>query len=572
MKNLLLKNSMKIFILIITIFRIILSNLISAWYPSSQLYDDNLLITYASLSSHFTNPNHLSLVKTMSYPIFLRLVHLTGLSYTIVLSIVWILSAILVVKMLSYITKNKFFLIFVYLFVLFTPSAFESWIGTRLYRNSIIAPFVLILFTIMLIIVFKLLVNDEVTAKKIIGINISLGFVFSFSYYIKEDGIWLLFCLILEVLVSIGIIIYKCKNKSFVLILTLCLPLLIFILNTNIYKSINYHYFGVYETNTRTEGELGKFVNNVYKIYSDNRTAFVWAPYDAIEKAFSASETLSKYPKLLEEILNTPWFGDIKQNPIRGDFLTWVLRNALIDTGLWQSEKQVSDLFHQVNIELKNAFANGILKKDNKIQILSSAGGRSLIEILHLKNTIIQEYKNCIFLDGYGPGGQFDENEDYGSSETATIFTNMNHLNFIGPANNHKMSELAYGNKIAAFIFNIYSSINPIILILSILSLFLMSFMRSLKIKNNLINNYLIITMFILAGISFAYSLGIGWFSEYIWNYQAINMVIITKFYGVGLVPIISLFNIFGLYLFFALIKEFFIRKKEKLSINLPYS
>ena len=184
------------------------------------------------------------------------------------------------------------------------------------------------------------------------------------------------------------------------------MPFAIFVIAINIYKGINYHYFGIYETNTRTNGELGEFVEKIYKIESTERTTDVWAPEDAIKKAFNASPTLKKNKKIFRKIEKSYWGkGNLKKNPIKGDYLTWALRYALDNAGLWESEKQVSELFHQINEELDEAFQKGTLKKDKKIQLVSSMGGRSLQEIISMKDMIIKTYKITILLEEYSPGG-----------------------------------------------------------------------------------------------------------------------------------------------------------------------
>ena len=134
--------------------------------------------------------------------------------------------------------------------------------------------------------------------------------------------------------------------------------------------------------NTRTKGELEWFVSNIYKIGSENRTPEIWAPFDAIEKAFEASPTLKQYPKLLKCIEKSSWVGgNIHKNPISEDFLTWVMRDALVEADMWKSEEQVQQLFKKINEELEQAFKNGTLKTDEKIQLISSMGGRSLKEM-----------------------------------------------------------------------------------------------------------------------------------------------------------------------------------------------
>ena len=553
-------------VLLATMFRITLSQKVSIWYPSNQLLDDQLFIKYANLFVHFKEPGLWSLVKSMSYPLFLNFVHLTGLSYSTVLAIVWIFAALLLVKVFKLITDNRIFLTFVYLYILFYPSAFDSWVGTRLYRNAIIAPFVLLTFSLMIFILLKLVKNHELAAKNIMFSSIILGILFSFTYYIKEDGIWLLPCLILVIFVSVCIVAYRCiKDKSkvnkrtFILILTLCLPILLFTLNTNIYKMINYRYFDVYEINTRTEGQLGVFVSNVYKIDSDNRTFDIWAPVDAIEKTFEVSETLKKYPELKEAIIHSPWVdGDIYINPIRGDFLTWVMRGALFDTGIWENEAQVDKLFKQINNELDEAFKSNVLEKDRKIQITASGGGRNIKEIFQLSNVIVREYATTLFLKGYVPGGLLGEYSDLESYEFATFLVNENLMPF--QYDNHKNIELEIGNRIIEVVFRLYSILNPCLFILSIISAFYFGYQlfikRNPKYKGKF-SVYLccVVIIFSLIGISFLYALAIGWFIEFILIQTAYDWTIV-KFYSIGLVPIFAMIDLIGAYLFLEILKN----------------
>ena len=562
----LLKRPEVLIALLATFFRISISQKLSIWYPSHAFHDDQLFVRYANLFVHFKEPDLWSLVKTMSYPLFLNFVHMTGLSYSTVLAIVWIFAALLLVKVFKLITDNRIFLTFVYLYILFYPSAFDSWVGTRLYRNAIIAPFVLLTFSLMIFILLKLVKNHELAAKNIMFSSIILGILFSFTYYIKEDGIWLLPCLILVIFVSVCIVAYRCiKDKSkvnkrtFILILTLCLPILLFTLNTNIYKMINYRYFDVYEINTRTEGQLGVFVSNVYKIDSDNRTFDIWAPVDAIEKTFEVSETLKKYPELKEAIIHSPWFdGNIYINPIRGDFLTWVMRNALFDTGIWENEAQVDKLFKQINNELDEAFKSKVLEKDRKIQITASGGGRDIKEIFQLSNVVVREYMTVLLLKGYVPGGQLGEYTEPESYEFASFLVNENLTPY--QYDNHKINEFEMENEVVAVVFKIYSILNPCLLMLTIFSIFYIGYQllkkRDVYYKERF-SVYLccIAIIVVLFGISFIYALAIAWFSEFLLRGTA-NDWIVLKFYSVGLVAIFILIDLFGLFLFFEFLKK----------------
>lgn len=566
-----LKKSQIVFLSIVTLFRIFLSQWIGNWYPSSQTFDDYILVTYANITEHFRTPNINSLIKDMGYPLFLDFVHLTGLSYNIVLSIIWVIAAILMVRLFSRFGLQPIFLIFIYLFVLFTPCAFDYYVGTRLYRNSIIAPFLFIVFALMLILIVDVLKNKDISAKKILLniIALSFFFTFTFTYYIKEDGFWMLPCLALMFAICIGISLYHYfKNKDnrnpirlLRLIIMLFLPLILFYAGTNFYKGLNYHFFGVYEINTRTEGELGKFVSSIYKIKSDHRDKNIWAPYDAIEKAFDASETLQKYPELEESILNTVWF-DGGKSMIAGDFLTWVLRTSLDSTGLWKSDAQINELFAQVNEEISQAFVDGTLEKDDRISLTSSGGSRTFSEILELQDEITQTYRTSILMEGYvAQKGQTEYNR-LESCSTASYITNMNFLPIEnGYTAGFQEKKAMVGNSIASGIIKLYSILNPMLCLIAIVGFFL-TLISLLARKNQASKEtkrlfvFALSTVFVFAGMSLVYAFGISWFSEFIWRETNIINTNVLKLYTIGIVPMLCMVELFGLYLFSNCIKK----------------
>ena len=164
--------------------RIVLSQKLAIWYYSNQLFDDQLLIKYSGLFEHFQVPDIWSLVKTISYPIILYVINASGLSYSVFLASIWIVAALLAVRVFKMLTNDRFVLTFIYVYILFTPSAFDNWVGTRLYRNVVIAPLVLITFLLMIFILLKLIKKSELSAKEIVFPSIGLGIIFSFTYYI----------------------------------------------------------------------------------------------------------------------------------------------------------------------------------------------------------------------------------------------------------------------------------------------------------------------------------------------------------------------------------------------------
>lgn len=538
-------------IIVLAIIRVVLGAKAGCFYSSAAVYDDQLMAKYSMLWNHFNNPDTYSLVKTMIYPLFINIVYVLNIKYTVVISLIWVLDAYLVYKIVNKITKNSWLSMFFYIYTLFMYPAFDQWTGTRMYRNAIIAPFVLL--TICLIL--KQIINiksERFTYKSILN-TIILGIVFTFTYYIKEDGMWLMACLLFTIVISIGMLIYRIKSKKeeikikkrelikFAIILIV--PLLIFELITFSYKSINKHYFGVFEIETKSGGNLGKFNNLIYKIKSPNRTSTVWAPYDAIEKAFDVSETLKKYPELEENILHSIWCaGDIKANPIHGDFLTWVLRESLLETGIWESEEQIDNLFGQINKELEEAFNNGSLEKDNKIQIVSSAGGRSLTEMKKLIYYTKEGLLCNINLEGYslkkvGNSGSSDMEtlEAYRKKTKETLPIDI-------PQEELDSSSVEY-NKIMDAVLKIYSIINIIcftIMIFMIL-LYIIKYIKNIKHINQYINTEMFqwATTCIMFGIAIVYIVAIMWFAEFIMGAE--NEKRLITFYTIA-VPSLMVF------------------------------
>ena len=542
------------------VIRILFSEMLGMFYLCYASCDDQLLMNYADFSLHFLEPNHLSLAKDMGFPVFLNFVRLTGLTFTTCLSLIWAFAAFCVLKIISLLTGNKILRYFFFFYTLFMPCAFDIWSGARLYRNCIIAPFTVIVLCTMLVMIISFVQNRSIIWK--ISSGIGCGISFTFFYYIKEDGIWILACLLVALLVCLfGF--RKCHLKrSIISLFLLSIPLIIFAITTSVYKDINYKYFGVKEINTRTEGALGEFVKKIYAIDSENRDYYCWAPYDAIEKAFNASPTLSEHRELYDSIVEVS--GGI-DTPIMGDHLSWNIRTALSFTGPW-SETGCEEMFAKVNDELDKAFANGTLEKDSKIQLLSSAGGRSLPEILQLKDDIYESYLGAVLLKGYVIRYNEVSTDIIAVNKLTNDFASqITRLNYFKDYSSHR----AKADAIAPILLGlkwIFRIINPLLLIIAFAgvarNIYLLLFARKKSCNASFCRNSLPLLGSIFGGIcflgiSFVYTFGICWFSEFLFNTEAASrMNQILNFYNASLPVILMFFYIFGFYCFTISLKK----------------
>ena len=152
-------NSNYIFIIIISLvslLRIFIGNNLGLWFFINSIQDDLLLIDYSNLFNHFMNWNILSLTKDISYSLFLYVVNISNIPYTFYLSILWIVCGLLIVYAIyKFLNKNKLLLVLSFIFIVFLPIAFDSSSGTRVYRNAIMAPMIIIMLSMLFIFILN---------------------------------------------------------------------------------------------------------------------------------------------------------------------------------------------------------------------------------------------------------------------------------------------------------------------------------------------------------------------------------------------------------------------------------
>ena len=153
-------NYVYIIMILLVLVRIALGYAIGAWYGANQVCDDLIMFDGLSLK-RLTSPNELSLVKDLSYSLFLGISAVTNLPYTVTLSLFWALAALVAWLLVRKVSKNKWVQFFAFVYVLFLPIAFEAWSGLRVYRNSIIAPSIIITFGLALITFINLVKKEK---------------------------------------------------------------------------------------------------------------------------------------------------------------------------------------------------------------------------------------------------------------------------------------------------------------------------------------------------------------------------------------------------------------------------
>ena len=559
-------------VLILLLVRMALGSYAGVVFPFGLYHDDALLVNYADLNDHFRAKQILPpqdwLLKDMGFPVFLWAVRFFGILYTDAVSLLWFGAAITTAAAFHLLTgvKNRLTLLAIYALVLFHPIFCDLWTGIRLYRNSILAPAYTMTLLMMVILFTKYfrLPKDEPIRPTFVAFQILFGCIFTWTCYIKEDGVWILATLTaVSLLCLIKYAFYNRSVKKIAAhILLLALPFAIYGIGTYAYIEVNRHCFGVAVVNNRTEGELGRFCRLIYKIDSPQRSGTYWAPADALQKAFEASETLGKNDRLTQEILHTPWFGgDIVANPIKGDFLTWVMYTALAaDTGGNLAEQE--NYMAKVNDELEQAFADGRLPKSEKIQITSSMGGRSWHEIFALRRIVGTMYRDYLtmhgFLWGDYPKMLYEDNEptpeQVKNIELASSLVGVD----LFAINENRVTVNRVGDVLAVVYMVIQCGLF-IMAAVGVIRQIKYFFRQGTSEESN--KQMLAFTVAVGAfALSVVYALAIAWFMDFLCSVVEIRDRL-SVFYGVGLLPMLMMVQIFGAYLFCSQSKNKFLRR-----------
>lgn len=535
-------------IVILIILRMILGSRVRYYYISNAGYDDQMLMEYSHISKHFHQPNCLSMVKTMSYPLLISVIYHLHISFSTALSLVWVAAALLFCKLMQDIFHHPLFSLFGFAYVLFHPVAYEATVGLRIYRNTLIAPFVFMTFCELFQICFHAFDHQEKTVFKIIR-TIFFSLLLLYTYYIKEDGLWILACVLFFFLILLAVSLAKTLKKKEsagnFLISAICisLPLCTLYGGTVFYKSLNQKYFGVAEIQTRTEGELGEFVSNLYQIDSPEQTCIYTVPAESITAVYNLSPTFQKYPELYDSIMHSKIYNyDITKNPIQGDFMTWVLRSSLVDTGVWQNEKQVSDLFEQINDEVEDAFRTGKLKKNHKIQLLSSAVGRTPEEIKSIFPYIPQNFYTIITLKDYSADvtghGTAENMEAAADAAERTELSYLTDDSFLQEESYSKMVQM-----VNAVVW-IYRIINVCMCVCALYALVygIATYRRRKKNDSRTCfekHGWTVFTGVMMFCISIAYSFSIIWFAQFCITSDT-AAISVFNFYTTALVPLLA--------------------------------
>ncbi len=524
--------------IILTLFRLYLYYKATYSIDMTAAYDDQLLIHYAQniLKGDWLGEyNATTLSKGISYSLFLVLANKLHLPYSILFGLFNSLASLLITLSLKPIAKNHAHLLIVYLYFLFSPIGFTNEYATRIYRNAIVIPSVIIIVACLLAIYFR----KYRSIKSILPWMTILSFIFPFYWFIREDSIWLVpFVISALVISSFQIILgpnFKIEKsiKRMVDQLTinkqkagkLCLFLLPVVTFLVAFQSLGYKNEEVYGLNTvndRSSGEFAQVMKNLIRLDDgtdiNEKNSRIWVSHEALNRAVEASPTFSKEADRIKELYSThPWTKAGKVKELKGDIIFWALRDVISESGYYHNNaKETNEFWRKVNLELNQAYKQGSLKKKKELYLMGTGDGKIVSDVPVLLDFFRTAYTYNLFYKNFHQGGNysFGTHDEVEQAQKLLRVPLLN--NWINSEDPHTPKlVLSKTAKIATLVITLYQKSSGIILTLTLISvLFLLIGTFHAKTEKKLYGSILVI----FGGLvltQFLFLFGVSWFCSY---------------------------------------------------------
>ncbi|WP_407857028.1 hypothetical protein [Enterococcus hailinensis] len=540
----------------LTILRLVLSAKAPYFVNMYAGYDDQLFVRYSKsiLSGNWLGGySTTTLSKGISYALFMVWANKLHISYGVFLGLFNILASSVSAFALKPLIRNRWILVFIYTFFLFSPVGFTSEYSTRIYRNPLVIPAVCLVIGCLVGLYFR----RDTRVKIFACWSTGLAFSFPFFWYIREDSLWILPFVFVGLLIIAGAVFFD-TIKSFrlkewqsffsnlvltkqkVIKLFLCLlPFIFLFTTTKILQSLNNQYYGVSIVNDRTGGSFKDVSKQLIRMDDGtnlNQTnATIWVSKEALKKAEKVSPTLKSISKNIDWIYNgSPWSGG---EEIAGDIIFWALRDAAAQAGYYKNAKKTEVFWQKVNTELSEAYANGKLEKKKEIYLNATGDGKVLKDLPLIGEFMRTGLAYNLLYEDYSQGSDqtLGLKKDIAEAEEILKYSFDNNWRDVNEQNKAPI-KVTLTAKLSNTIIRLYQKLLPVWLIINVLGI-------GIILAGSLFSKSQLITfrglLLLIVGLTLTYLIfliGVSWFCSWAPDRKELFMMTYT---GAG-VPVIQ--------------------------------
>ena len=361
-------------IIFITVIRIIMVAHLPIYAISTAAIDDALMVKEANSLKSFEwlgGYNQFTLVKGMMFPLFLAILNYIGISYTVGVTVFYIISIIIFVWVIKDKIKNKYALAFIYLLLLFNPATFGYANIQRVYRNSITPTQAMLMISCFMSIYFK--IDNEKYRKTNYLWALGAGISLATFWNTREDSIWIIpFVIVITILTIVKIIFYYKKNKnikrSIPKIIISILPVIVLILANTTISFINYKVYGINTVNELNNSNFTKAMKSIYAVKPEENIENVTVTREKLERIYKYSPTMESIKEYMNEGIDLYKGADRnpEDNEVEDGWFFWSFREAVARAGYYDNGPQEAEsIYKKISDEIENVLNEGKLERQN---------------------------------------------------------------------------------------------------------------------------------------------------------------------------------------------------------------
>ena len=502
-----------------------------------------------------------TLMKGPIFSYILVVLHRLNIRYFLFVNVFYVASCLLFILSIRKIIKNKYLLILFFIVLAFNPVMFSREVTQRVYRNSLIPSFAMILVSGYI----GAFLNSKDSLFSYFFYIGTLCITLPLFYYTREDSIWLVPFVIFMTISTFVLMILNMKNTSKLILGIKCLVLFIpivsvFLLGQKIERK-NEIFYGLRTQNVLSDSNFTEAIKAIYSVRPNVTIDRVTVTQEkAFRMANASLSFLEIYPKLVELMVG---YNAFDSNPndfeCEDGWFLWALRLAVSSSG-YSNIQQEQDIYKRIADELNNAMYTGVLERQHAMPsaLLSPYHKGYARECLNRIPKCFEYIVSCKDIYIQNKVDVTTDEEKY-QNEVYRVekLTNEKASLEVGKENG-EYEELVINTKIISFIIFIYKFLGIVFLILGIIMYIVLIVMGVINIKNK---KYDIIKSFIVTsgalGLMFTLIVGISY-------NDVATADSIKVLYLCGAYPLLFVFCILSLYFGVNSLRDYIICKKNK--------
>ena len=323
-------------------------DLIATYAP----YDEQLFISLAKhiLNGQWLGPyDQLTLAKGPGYPIFIALAHLTGIPLLTAEQLLYSAACVLIVVVLRPLFRTQWPLALIFLFLLFNPFMLSYSAMGRVFRLGIYMPLTLCLFGLLL----GLLLRGAASLRRRFLWALMVGLCFSYLWYTREEGVWLLPSMILFSLYFMLIYSDLSWAETSKRLSSLAVIAVVFFSTTLVLKELSRSYYGAPVINELKTVEFNSALGGLMNIEGLGSGRFFPVSAASQDAAFSVSPSMALLKPYLYEATHA-----LEYPPA---YYIWIFRNAVYQSGHGATLTEALAFYAAIGREIQAACAGGAL-------------------------------------------------------------------------------------------------------------------------------------------------------------------------------------------------------------------